>query len=70
MNRRSFLRNTIAGTTAVAVTPAAFLASCGDPPLPKPTIGNVSGIQVPAPPFDNAFNTLNVTSAISAAIEA
>ncbi|MBK8341959.1 MAG: twin-arginine translocation signal domain-containing protein [Bacteroidetes bacterium] len=30
MNRRSFLRNTLAGTAAVAVTPAAFLASCGE----------------------------------------
>lgn len=70
MNRRSFLRNTIAGTTAVAVTPAAFLASCGVVEPPKVTIGIVSGIQVPAPPFDQAFNTLNINSAISAAIEA
>jgi len=70
MNRRSFLRNTIAGTTAVAVTPAAFLASCGEVTAPKPTIGNVSGMQVPAPPFDNVFNTLDVNSAIGAAIEA
>lgn len=69
MNRRSFLRNTLAGTAAVAVTPAAFLASCGEI-VPPATVFAVGGLEVPAPPFTNEFRTLNVNSASSATITA
>ncbi|MBP8248746.1 MAG: hypothetical protein KAX72_01525, partial [Chitinophagales bacterium] len=67
MNRRSFLRNTLAGTTAVAVTPAAFLASCGTDPV-VPIFFSVGGIEVPAPPFTTPFNTLPINSASSASL--
>lgn len=70
MNRRSFLRNTIAGTTAVAITPAAFLASCGEITPTGPIVGTVGGLQVPAPPFTADFNSLNINSAVGATIEA
>ena len=69
MNRRSFLRNTLAGTTAVAVTPAAFLASCGTDPV-VPIFFSVGGVEVPAPPFTTPFNTLPINSASSATLVA
>lgn len=71
MNRRLFLRNTLAGTTAIAITPSAFLTSCGgtiEPP--ELGIGSVGGLTVPAPPFTNDFESLDTLSASGAAITA
>ncbi len=71
MKRRSFLRNALLGTTAVAITPSAFLASC-DPGVLDPvvTFGNVGGLAVPEPPFVNPIASLNATSAIGASLDA
>ena len=71
MKRRSFLRNALLGTTAVAITPSAFLASC-DPGEVDPGVifGNVGGLTVPEPPFVNPIATLNATSAIGASLDA
>ncbi|HMU68727.1 MAG TPA: multicopper oxidase family protein [Chitinophagales bacterium] len=73
MNRRSFLRNTLAGTTAIAVTPAAFLASCSDGNqdiLDDVLFGTVGGTTVPTPPFVSPFNTLDTQVANGSTITA
>lgn len=73
MNRRSFLRNTLAGTTAIAVTPTAFLASCdggGQEILDDVLFGEVGGITVPAPPFTNDYASLDSLPANGAFITA
>jgi len=73
MNRRSFVRNGLAGTAAVAITPAAFLASC-DPSNPDILndllFGEVNGLNVPAPPFTNVFANLPTESANGATLKA
>ena len=73
MNRRSFLRNTLAGTTAIAVTPAAFLASCSDGNqdiLDDVLFGSVGGLSVPTPPLVNPFNSLDTQVANGSVISA
>ncbi|MEZ5013461.1 MAG: multicopper oxidase domain-containing protein [Chitinophagales bacterium] len=75
MNRRSFLRNTLAGTTAIAVTPSAFLASCGPDgtdALDKALIGTVGGVNVVVPPlpFTTPFSAPQVKNASSVVVEA
>lgn len=73
MNRRSFLRNTLAGTTAVAVTPLAFLSSCTDPDttiLDDLLFGTVGGVTVPSPPFTNVFANLATQAANGATLKA
>lgn len=71
MNRRLFLRNTLAGTTAIAITPSAFLTSCGgETPIPELSFGSVGGLTVPAPPVTNDFKNLENITANGASISA
>lgn len=73
MDRRLFLRSSIAGAAAIAVTPSAFLTSCGKVDqnlLDDLALGSVGGTQVAEPPFTEAFVDFNQISALSASITA
>lgn len=70
MNRRLFLRSTLAGTAAIAITPSAFLTSCDPETIPSLDFGSVGGLTVPAPPFTNDFEALDVIPANGASISA
>ncbi|MFI5170816.1 MAG: multicopper oxidase family protein [Chitinophagales bacterium] len=74
MNRRLFLRNTLLGSTAVAVTPAVFLASCDATGKPIDLgFGTVGGLQVLVPPDEewvNVFSDLPFKVATAASIGA